>query len=461
MKSPRTLLWAALCLLPLAQQIARAQTIVHVSSGLPPVVQPADGTPGLIPPVNGIAQVVPPANVTPQFVAPDASPPQLVPPDYGTPPQLGPPAPAAPVERIVPDGDPRILNMLSSPLGPSVGISESRTVLTTSTVTTPTPVTTTTLQTETIRVVKVMGATTVISFRTVKVPVTTTTTVNRTSTVTTPKTQVLEYRIPAVGGFRISDDESPLPQTRVFYYLNDWQQPFDAANTKLGGNASLPYAVRNTFGYEQAFADGAASLGFRLPIDSLKVDSSLPGTAAVDSSIGDLFLVSKVLIYRSQAGSAISGGLAMTLPTGSRSFAGVSQGDVGLDHHANLQPYIGYLWRATDGIYVQGFSSIDVPLNPSDVAMMYNDIGVGYFLFGGAGWLTALAPTAELRVTTPLNHDGVMDGKVYGETQIVQFLFGLTMEMNRRTTLTVGAGVPVTGPNPYDWQFILQMNYRF
>jgi hypothetical protein len=371
------------------------------------------------------------------------------------------PPPAAPVAPAGFLADPSpVPFMLSSPLGPPVGVSQFNTFLLTSRVVTPTPVTTTTLQTTTTRVVVVNGGTTTVTFRTVTVPVTTTNMVNVLSRVTTPQTQVFKYDIPAVAGFRISDNESPIPQTRVFYYINDWQTPFDAINTRLGGSASLPYAMRNTFGFERAVFGGSGSFGLRLPIDSLKVDTGLPGAVAEDSSIGDLFVTSKVLLYRSDTG-AISGGLAMTLPTGSRSFAGVSQGDVGLNHHANLQPYVGYLWRPRNGFFVQGFSSFAVPMNSSDVSLWYNDVGVGYLLDRGAGWLTALAPTAELRLTTPLNHEGVIQGTKYGETQILQFLGGLTAEFSRRTTLTFAVAAPLTGPNPYDWGFTFQFNYRF
>jgi hypothetical protein len=371
--------------------------------------------------------------------------------------------------------------MLSSPLGPPVGIigimnllpsSSSRSVLSPTTITTPQQVTTTTLQTVTIRIVKVVASGGItISFRTVTVPVTVTTTSNRTATILRPQTlitsgtsaqlQALEYRIPSVGGFRISDNESPIPQCRGFYFLNDFQSPFDAVNARLGGNASIPYATRNTFGFEEAFFNGNASFGLRLPINSMKVDSSLPGAGGEDTAIGDLFLISKVLFYRTEAGSAVSGGLAVTLPTGRRSFAGVDQGDVGLDHHVNLQPYIGYLWRPTERLYVQGFSSVDIPMNASDVTLMYNDIGVGYFAYLGQGVVTAVAPTVECRVTTPLNHNGINGSGVYSDAQGVQILGGATIELCRRATLTVGAGAPLTGPKPYDWQFLTQLNFRF
>jgi hypothetical protein len=469
MKSSRTLLWALFCLLPLAQSVAHAQTIVRIPTGQPFPPTPADLPHGMIPPAAPPGQT--PPTVIPVQAQP-SYPPGQGPSAFPLPgePPLNPPAQdaAAPAESLNPPtgeywtpGASLVPDMLSTPLSPSVGVEETRTFTTTKTVITPTPVTTTTLQTSTIRVVKVMPGATVVSFRTITTPVTTTSTVNVRSTVTTPHTQVLQYRIPTAGGYQIADNESPIPQTRWFYYMDNWENVFAAANRGLGNNASLPFAMRNTLGFEQALFDGGASIGLRLPIDTLRVDSSLPGTQADDTAIGDLFLVTKVLFYRTDAGSAVSGGLALTLPTGTRSFAGVSQGDVGLDHHGNLQPYVGYLWRPTEWLFLQGFSSIAVPMNPSDVTLMYNAVGVGCLFTRRYGWLTALAPTAELRVTTPLNHTGIGGGGVYAETQIVQFLAGLTMEMNRQTNLTFGVGVPLTGPQPYDWEFMIQLNYRF
>ncbi len=208
--------------------------------------------------------------------------------------------------------------------------------------------------------------------------------------------------------------------------------------------------------------DGAASIGVRLPVNSLKVDSSLPGSAADDTAIGDLFVVTKVLLYESEeTGSLVSAGVAFSLPTGPSSFANSNYGEIQPPHRVNFQPYVGYIWRPSERLYIHGFSAVDIPVFDQDVALMYNDVGIGYFIYEGTGRITSIAPTTEIRVTTPLNHNGVLEGKRYGETNIIEVLSGVTFELNRRSSLAVGASVPVTGPKPYDWQFLTQINVRF
>jgi hypothetical protein len=340
----------------------------------------------------------------------------------------------------------RVPTMLSSYLGPSIRIDQSvltsRTIPVTTTIVTPTQVVTRNSSGQ--RVV---------------------TTVNQVSSVTTQQTifqrQIKSYRIPEAGrGFRISDNESPDTQDRVFYRFNYWDPIYHDANNRLGNNGSVDNVIRNTIGFEKTLFDGGASFEARLPFESIKLDSSLVG-GGESTAIGDLSLISKFRLYHcDDTGNTISAGLAVTLPTGPRSFANINEGLLEPPHRAGLQPFVGYLWRS-DRIYVHGFSAVDIPIFDQDVLLMYNDIGVGYMLRQADCGLTLIAPTVELRVTTPLNHNGVLNGQRYGETDILELLGGVNFELNHRTSFAVGASVPLTGPKPYDWQVLAQLNFRF
>lgn len=413
MTSAKKLLWA-LCLLPLAQQTALAQSRLPDS------------------PLSDI---------------------QLV--------QQADPVPSA--AGLFPANQPeqsRVPTMLSSYLGPSIRIDQpviaNRTISTTRTITTP-------------RQVMVQGTTLVsVSEGGVRrVPITRTITVNDVSTVTTQQTirqrQVRSYRVPEAGrGFRISDNESPDTQTRVYSTFNYWDPLYHDANNRLGGNASVDHVIRSTIGFERCLLDGAASFGARLPFNTLKLDSNVAGTGGEDTAIGDLSLISKFRLYHCEdTGSLVSAGLAVTLPTGPRSFANSSEGLLEPPHRAGLQPYVGYIWRPSEKLFVHGFSAVDIPIFNQDVTLVFNDIGIGYFLRQADCGLTAVVPTMEIRVTTPMNHNGILDGKLHGETEIVEALAGVTFEINRRMTIAVGGSVPVTGPSPYDWQVLTQFNYRF
>src|SRR5207302_1941542 len=95
---------------------------------------------------------------------------------------------------------------------------------------------------------------------------------------------------------------------------------------------------------------------------------------------GDLTLISKFRLYHGEeTGNTISTGLAVTLPTGPRSFANANEGLLEPPHRPGLQPYVGYLWRS-DRFFVHGFSAVDIPIFDQDVTLVFNDIGVGYFL---------------------------------------------------------------------------------
>ena len=71
-------------------------------------------------------------------------------------------------------------------------------------------------------------------------------------------------------------------------------------------------------------------------------------------------------------------GLETTLPTGPSQFAGAKyiQGI----HSTEMQPFLGYL-LIRNRFYLHGFLSLSVPSSIRDVTMVYNDLGIGYFVF--------------------------------------------------------------------------------
>jgi hypothetical protein len=94
---------------------------------------------------------------------------------------------------------------------------------------------------------------------------------------------------------------------------------------------------------------------------------------------------------------------------------------------------------------------------------MYNDLCFGYFLYRdrtGERFLTALIPTIELHVNTPLNHRGSLNGDL-GTPDWVDITGGTIFELCRRSTLSLGVCAPVTGAKPFDVEGIVQVNFRF
>jgi len=262
--------------------------------------------------------------------------------------------------------------------------------------------------------------------------------------------------------FKIADNESPRPQDRVFSSFNFYNNVEGDANRRLGADIGVINVYRQVIGFEKTFFDGNASIGMRLPFNLLDARSGdTPGLSGTSADIGDLTVILKALLWEDRdRGLLLSAGVAVTVPTGPDSFAGVPS-VVGAFHDTLVQPYLGYLWNLNN-LFVQGFSAVDIPTDSNDVTFMFNDIGIGYFLLRGGGqsrWITALAPTFEVHVNTPLSHRGGMCGVNIPDW--VDLTEGVTVEFNRRATLAVGVSTPITGPRPFDLEALAHFNIRF
>src|SRR5262249_27521244 len=157
----------------------------------------------------------------------------------------------------------------------------------------------------------------------------------------------------------IADNQSPMPQDRVFYSFNYFNNMNQGLNERLGSSITSMQAYRQILGIEKTFWQGNASLGLRLPIDTLWSAARDPLLRSNSTSVGNVSVFSKFLLYDNPAaGNLLSGGLAIPAPTGPSSFAG-SPASFGF-RDVQLQPFLGYILRRGD-LYLQGFTAIDVP----------------------------------------------------------------------------------------------------
>ncbi len=206
-----------------------------------------------------------------------------------------------------------------------------------------------------------------------------------------------------------------------------------------------------------------------LPIDTLYARSTIKGNFArpggVSTSTGDISMISKFIVRMDPAtGSLISAGVVVTPRTGPRTFAGAKY--ISALHTTTIQPYIGYLYRR-GRFYAHGFSAFAFPVDLADVTLAYNDFGVGYFLYQDTNavasrWVTAVVPTTEVHVNTPINHrDPFNANDVSGSVNVVNLTQGLNVEFNRRAILTIGIATPVTSPKPFDLEALVLFNFRF
>lgn len=268
--------------------------------------------------------------------------------------------------------------------------------------------------------------------------------------------------LPWVRGFKMADNQSPRPQDRVFFTFDYFHDLNQALNRRLGDPVSNIQVYRYLFGVEKTFLDGNASLGLRLPLNSLSATSATPALGGTSTAPGNLTVFSKYILWQNSTGSLISTGLAVTTPNSGTAFAGAPSA-LGF-RDTQLQPFVGYIANMGRW-YVQGFEAIDVPTLSRDVTILYNDVGIGYFLYRSqnpCACLTAIVPTFETHVNVPLNHRGsIRLGDPAATPDVVDLTFGTNFVFGRSAIFSVAFVNPVSGPRPFDFEWVALLNVFF
>ena len=277
-----------------------------------------------------------------------------------------------------------------------------------------------------------------------------------------PRAGALFY--PSIRSFKIAENMSPQPQDRFFFNFNYYNNVNDTVDTRNGSPIDHIKAYRYFFGFEKTFNEGKGSLGLRLPLDNVTADSpnkliSTPTSTA----LGDLTIFGKYILEQNkQTGSMASIGLAVTPPTGTSKFAGAPY-LFGI-RSVYIQPFFGYIYNVGNW-YIQGFCAFDFPSNYNDVTLMYNDVGIGYYLIRSNdpnSFLTTLAPTFEVHVNTPFNHrDPFNKLDIAGTPDVVDLTFGVNFQFRRRSILTAAFITPVTSPQPFNTEASLLFNFYY
>jgi hypothetical protein len=282
-----------------------------------------------------------------------------------------------------------------------------------------------------------------------------------------PRPGLASALAPSVRGFKIAENQSPQPQDRVFFSFNFYANVNAAVNRRLEAPVNDLRVYREIFGIEKTFDEGNGSIGLRLPLNTLTANSAIRGNFAkpggTSTALGDLSIFAKYVLKRDpRTGSLLSAGLLITPTTGPGAFAGSKF--ISTVHSTSIQPFLGYIWNR-ESFYLHGFLALDTPSSVRDVTMVYNDVGIGYFLFRNPDpgrFLTAVAPTFEVHVNTPLTHRDPFNARdPAGTPDIVNLTYGLNLEFYRTSLLTFGFVTPVTGPRPFDYEALLLFNVRF
>ena len=251
-------------------------------------------------------------------------------------------------------------------------------------------------------------------------------------------------------GVLITDNDNPRPQDRVYGGYNFYDNIGGRLNPGLGG-VDLQ---RQMVGFEKTFLDGDASFGMRLPFVQQYGPAGVGGT----NNVGDLTLIWKYAIANDRAtGDLWSAGLVLTTPTGS---GDATLGDGSKAPHSVLfQPWTGFV-RTFDRAYVQGVTSLVVPTDGRDPTLWNNSVAAGYYVYrnGANAWLTAVVPTAELHVRTPLTSRNP-NGLAYLQDE-VNVTGGVHFRFNR-AVLSAAVCVPVAGPRPWSVEAMSFLNFYF
>jgi hypothetical protein len=250
---------------------------------------------------------------------------------------------------------------------------------------------------------------------------------------------------PLRGAYKIAENESPRPMDRIYVQYNYYND--------VGGEADLH---RETVGVEKTFFGGAASLGLRLPFGELDTDF---GT--IEKTLDLSVILKYALLENRTTGSLVTLGFAITPASGDvpTAFALNRDFTVREVHPTQLQPFVGYIWNHGQ-FFVQGFVSCLIPTDSDDVTVLLNDLGAGYRFEVGARWLSEVIPTLELHLNTPLNHrDDSLFLQRFRDT--LDLTGGFHFNFNDHVSLGAAAGTPLTTPQLFDYETIVNLNIRF
>ena len=268
--------------------------------------------------------------------------------------------------------------------------------------------------------------------------------------------------LPGLRSLKVADNGSARPQDRFYFSFNYYDNLNDPVNRTLGSTAHNVRLYRETFGVEKTFFDRRFSIGLRLPLNTLTLDSPLPGVGGNHTAVGDLSIILQGAIFRDEAAdNYFTAGIALTPPTGPDTIGNipVTPGP----HTMSIQPFFASLFNMGD-FFFQGFTAIDFATGSNDVVLWYNDASLGVFVLRAEEpqFITAIAPAFEVHSSIALNtSNNFGPANPIAYANIVNFGFVGNMEFMGRSRLAIGAVFPVSSPRPFDLEFITQFRFIF
>ena len=145
---------------------------------------------------------------------------------------------------------------------------------------------------------------------------------------------------PSVRGLKIAENQSPLPQDRIFFSFNFYYNLNARINRLFDSPVNHLKVYREIWGVEKTFDSGRGSVGLVLPLNTISANSTIQGQfnkpGGTSTSLGDLSIFTKYILKIDPAtGSLVSAGLLINTPTGPRQFAGTDTSRVSMTRRSS------------------------------------------------------------------------------------------------------------------------------
>lgn len=301
-----------------------------------------------------------------------------------------------------------------------------------------------------------------------------------------------------VGRVKLSDNNSALPQDRIFFDYNYFHNvPLHVSGVDVN---------RFTPGFEKTFTDPftnvLSSIQVRVPM-ATTLDSNVvaDGPTNFDKfEMGNLNIALKTLLYEDAALTAAAG-LGISLPTGDDLSVVTTNGThlVEVKNEAvHLTPFLAALVTPNDWFFAHAFLSFDFDLNGNAVSLdqatidftnatithkltpagqwndqtfMFVDLSAGAWLFRDdsiTDSLSGLALTAELHYAKSVSdadsvqRDNFIIGDPSADLDLLNATVGSHIRLGLFTTWTLGYSVPLTSADRvFDGEFRTFINRNF
>lgn len=281
----------------------------------------------------------------------------------------------------------------------------------------------------------------------------------------------------SVGGYKIADNNSPMPRDRVYYSYNHFQHVFGRTNID-----------RSTFGIEKTFFNGRLSAEVRIPFAST-VDTSQPsdGNVPEDAVFGNVVTILKYLAYRGES-LLISAGVGFGAPTADDTTVTAGGAEIVRirNESVHMLPFVAALWAPQcSRFFAQSFIQGDFDLNGNPVAVNFGgpasgridntnffhaSAGVGYYLYeDDYSVVRRVAPMAEVHYNRSLEDgdnfvsNGLLVGSSFGTVEVTNLMLGGSVQIGNNAEVRAGWITPLNGDSDqkFNWEATAQVNIRF